>query len=359
MRILFAVNSNGLGHATRCVPLIEESLKYNHEVYILSDYRALSFLKNEFKKKIKKYFQLKDYSLQNRLFTNKKLSLNKFLIYFPVYLNEIRKEHVKFVEIQKKYKFERIVSDLRLGIYDTAIPSYLITHLIRVPLKNIKLTSDVTERAFYILKSKFKKILIPDFEEESLSGDLAHNFRFFRKEDYVYLGILSMTKKKQSKKKIDYFFSISGLEPVRTIFEKKIFSSLDKIKNKKIVIALGKPESKLVKKTSNLEIYGFLDKDKQSKMMNRAELVITMSGYTTLMDLAELEKKALLIPTKGQPEQEYLAKYHFEQGNFYYKAQDKINIPEDLDKAMEFSGYKTSRKTKSSLKKFMKIIHKG
>jgi len=36
--------------------------------------------------------------------------------------------------------------------------------------------------------------------------------------------------------------------------------------------------------------------------------VISRSGYTTIMDLAVLEKKAYFIPTPGQNEQEYLAK---------------------------------------------------
>ena len=92
--------------------------------------------------------------------------------------------------------------------------------------------------------------------------------------------------------------------------------------------------------------------------MSRAKLVITRSGYTTLMDLAQIGQKALLIPTKGQPEQEYLAKYHLKQGNYYFSELDDLNIPKDLEIAERFLGYKTKKKTKDATKKFMDIILK-
>jgi predicted glycosyltransferase len=38
-----------------------------------------------------------------------------------------------------------------------------------------------------------------------------------------------------------------------------------------------------------------------------SEFVVARCGYSTIMDLIKLQKRALLIPTPGQPEQEYLA----------------------------------------------------
>ncbi|MBT3465373.1 hypothetical protein HOD20_02540 [archaeon] len=359
MKIIFAINSNGLGHATRCIPLISECIKKGMKVYIISNYRAMDFLKDEFKNTVEKYFILPDYSFSKKVFGKKKVSVEKFLMYLPMYLNEFRNEHKKFKKIQKKYTFDIIISDARPGIYDSEVPSYLINHHIKIPLQGfLKSSKYITEFAFFALKNKYKKILIPDFETNSLAGEYTHDFNYLNEEDYEYLGLISMINKKQNKKKdIDYFFSISGPEPQRTVFEKKIMTNIKKIQGK-IVITLGKPEKYFKKKEGNVEIYSFLDKKKQSEMMSRAKLVITRSGYTTLMDLAQIGQKALLIPTKGQPEQEYLAKYHLKQGNYYFSELDDLNIPKDLEIAERFLGYKTKKKTKDATKKFMDIILK-
>ena len=55
------------------------------------------------------------------------------------------------------------------------------------------------------------------------------------------------------------------------------------------------------------------------------------------MDLAKLQKKALLIPTPGQYEQEYLAKKLFKQGRLSFVKQDKFNIA-DIEQAKDFTG---------------------
>ncbi|MEM3374726.1 MAG: glycosyltransferase family protein [Candidatus Woesearchaeota archaeon] len=356
MKILFAINSNGLGHATRCYPLINETIKKGHKVYILSNFRALEFLKNEFKEKAN-YIKLPDYSFQKKIFTEKNVSIAKFVMYLPLYIKEFRDEHKKFIKIHNQEKFDLIISDTRFGIYSNNIPSYLICHHIKVSLNGVlKSTEKITELTFYALKTKFKKILIPDFEKNSLAGEYTHNFNYLTKKDVKYLGILSMLRKKNLNEDIDYFFSISGPEPQRTVFQKVILSNIHKLKTKKIVIALGKPESNYYKKIKNIEIFGYLNREKQQEIMNRSKLIITRSGYTTLMDLAELGKKALLVPTKGQPEQEYLAKYHLKQGNFYYKDLDDLKLEKDLAIAEKFPGFKTTKKTKDSIKAFFNEI---
>ena len=90
--------------------------------------------------------------------------------------------------------------------------------------------------------------------------------------------------------------------------------------------------------------------------MNRAKLVVARSGYSTVMDLAELEKKALYIPTEGQPEQEYLAMYHKKSGNNYAVRLKKLNLVRDLAIAKKYPGYKTKHKTADSIRKFLDLI---
>jgi hypothetical protein len=58
------------------------------------------------------------------------------------------------------------------------------------------------------------------------------------------------------------------------------------------------------------------------------------------MDLAAFGKKALLVPTPGQPEQEYLAKRLKKNGTFYSVTQNKLDIKNDIPKALTYKGIK-------------------
>ena len=120
--------------------------------------------------------------------------------------------------------------------------------------------------------------------------------------------MLSDFKKKKIKQDIDYLISISGPEPQRTMLEEKLLPQLDDLKGK-VVLTLGKTESmdKLDKK--DIETYSFLPKEKREEYLNRSKLVISRSGYSTILDLAVIGTKALMTPTPGQIEQEYLGRY--------------------------------------------------
>ncbi len=63
-----------------------------------------------------------------------------------------------------------------------------------------------------------------------------------------------------------------------------------------------------IKLMGNMTVYNFMTSALLEKTINESALVISRSGYTTIMDLAKLNKKAFFIPTPGQFEQEYLAK---------------------------------------------------
>lgn len=356
MHILYAINSNGLGHATRSMPLVRALLARKDTVTIISAGRSLTFLKNEFGDRIEEYIELKDYSLSNRIFTKKHVSMRRFLMFLPLYGKEVGEEHIRFRLIASKRSFDCVVSDCRFGIYHPKVPSFLINHHFKVGLQGLYKPADLfSEFGYYLIKGNFTKILIPDFEKDSLAGHYTHDFRYLRKKDYEYLGVLSMLTQKRCKKDIDYFFSISGPEPQRTVMEKKVLGAVQSL-NGTVVVTLGKPELTTVRKQGNVTIYGCLDPAAQEEIMNRAKLVITRSGYSTVMDLAELEKKALLIPTKGQPEQEYLARFHKEEGNFHCVDLDNLDVVRDLKRAQRFPGFDAPGKTKESIAKFLACI---
>ena len=355
MRILFAVNSVGLGHATRSIPIIDALIKAKHEVYVLSSFRALQFLKHEFKDKPKKYLDLPDYSLPE-LYTEKRVSTARFFLKAPKLLNDLMKENSVFKKIQQRYQFEKIISDSRLGIYDPMVASYLFFHHFRIPISQTPtLSENTSELFFYILKNRFKYFIVPDFKEKGIGGRLCHEFSFFKDDKIKYIGISSMLKKLNVQEDIDYLFTISGPEPQRTVFEKKVLDVVKKLKGK-VIVGLGKPEIKKVVKKKNVTIYGFLDRKQQQEYMNRAKFIVTRSGYTTLLELAELGKNALLVPTKGQPEQEYLSKYHMNLKTFYSVDQDELDLAKDLKIAQTYPGFKAPFKTEQSVKNFMKLV---
>lgn len=353
MKTLFAVCSWGLGHATRDIPLMRGILKAKHSLTIVGRGRSLELLKGELGDRCQ-YVSMSDYS---SVYSEKDFSVAKFLGYFPFYIDEIVKEHIKIKKLVRKEKYERIISDSRFGVYDKKIPSYFVFHQLRfISPARIKLFEMATEGFNYsFFKENFSMFLVPDDKKNTLSGDLSHNLRYFKDNKVEYLGIISDLKKREVKQDIDYFISLSGPEPQRTVLEKIILQQASSLKGK-VVIALGRPEDQSNRTFNHLDIFGYLGRKKQEEIMNRAKLVITRSGYSTLMELAALNKKALLIPTPGQTEQVYLADYHKKKGNFYSVSQDELNLTRDVEIASQYRGLSDKVDTDKAVKIFMKNV---
>ena len=355
MQVLFAICSWGLGHAARDLPLIKRMIQNGHQISIVGQGRSLEFIKKELGKK-HTYYEISDYS---PVYSSKAFSVTKFVGKVPFYLREVAKEHKKIEQLVNSNGYERIISDSRFGVYHPGIPSFLIFHQLRfIAPGRIKILERCTEGFnYFFFRNNFQKFLIPDVEKEdlSLSGDLSHNLCYFKEAKINYLGVLCDLKKREISQDIDYFISISGPEPQRTIFEKKIMSQLSSLKGR-VVIALGKPEEKKETSCKDVKIFSYLGRKKQEEMMNRSRLVITRPGYTTLMELAMLGKKALFIPTPGQTEQMYLAEYHFKKANFYRVFQNEVNLAEDVVKAEKYPGLTIKVKSEEAEEKFMEVV---
>lgn len=345
MKILFGVFDWGLGHATRDIPLIEELLK-KHEVHLISTGRALKLLKDNFKGKCIYHDVPSLYQIYK---TESSFKLS-FVLSIPKFLRSLRIARKITEKIIQKEKFDIVISDCRYDVYDKIENSYLLNHQLR--FKAPVIAETILELWLASRMKKYKYILVPDFEEINLSGNLSHNLFFIKKDKIRYIGILSNITKINSKEDIDYFISLSGPDSPRIQLEKKILNDVSKLKGK-IVIAGGNPDIKEKNLRKNIGFYSFLDPKKQRIMMNRAKFIIARGGYTTIMELAELNKKALLIPSPGQTEQEYLGKYL--KGYFHNVHQDKLDLIKNIKKAKEFKGFKAPWKTKESVRKFMEI----
>lgn len=356
-KVLVAVNSYGLGHATRCVPLIRELIDEGYAVSVLSCGRALKFLKNYFKDEVNLWLDQPDVPL-TLAYTEKGFSNSRLIFFSPYMLWRALYLHLQFKRIQKKNKFDLILSDSRIEIFDRKNPSFYIGHILRGKKKAFQgsLFDDYLELLAWFCQFIYTAFLIPDYAQNSLSGLLSHDLKFVKPEKLIYIGHLSMIKKSKVKEDIDYFFSISGPEPSRTEFEAIVLEAVKKMPDKKIVVTLGKPEAQQKITQGNLEIHNFLNPDQQSEMMNRAKLIISKAGYTTLMDLAELGKKALLIPTDGSFEHEYLAAFHKDQNIFYFERLRELKIPESLDAASRSNAYIATNDTQTHTRQLIAML---
>lgn len=339
----------GLGHATRCVPLINQFLEEGHQVIIGADKNPLAFLQQEFptlKTVIIPGVEI-DYGEKGR-------ALKLFYESIKFY-NFIKKEKQFIDAFLWENKIDMIISDNRYGLYSNKVESIIITHQLypKAPVGE-KILHHKIEK----LLCNFNEIWIPDYEgENNLSGDLAHLNPF--NQPHKFIGPLSRFEKpklvtssafeerknvSRSEQVFDYDICaiISGPEPQRTIFEELILEQIEKHKLNAVVVR-GIPEAGRLKTeagslnldseellTSSLKlptrIYNHLPTHQLQEYILKSQLVICRSGYSSIMDLTVLGKKAILVPTPGQTEQEYLAEYHNKNKLFVVQEQNNLDF---------------------------------
>lgn len=298
-RILVAPLNWGLGHATRCIPIINALIKYDFLPIIASDGAALELLKKEFPKLI--CLELPAYNIT---YSKKGKGFKlKLLQDSPRILKIIKAEKKLVKQLIEQYNISGIISDNRFGVYNKYVPSVFITHQLQVLSGNTTWFS--TKMHERIIK-KFHECWVPDQKGDlNLSGELGHVNSPGIKTKYI--GPLSRFEKKKVSIKYDLLVLLSGPEPQREILETKLLKLLDDF-NDKVLFVKGIVEESVIKeKRGSIKIVNFLTTEALERALNKSHLVLSRSGYTTLMDLAKLDKKAFFIPTPGQFEQEYLA----------------------------------------------------
>jgi uncharacterized protein (TIGR00661 family) len=332
-RILIAPLNWGLGHATRCIPIINELINNNFEPVIGSDGIALSLLRKEFP--MIEAVELPSYNINY----SKKGSYFKLKLIFniPSMASAIKNENNFIKQFVKTHNIDGIISDNRLGLYCKQVPCVIMTHQLNVLSGNTTWLSTKLHQQFI---NRFDECWIPDFKgDKNLSGTLGHSKNISITTKYI--GPLSRFKKIASEMKYDLMVLLSGPEPQRTLLENKLLTDL-KNYNGSVVFIKGKVESEQkITVDDNLTIYNYMTSSELEKAINESRLILSRSGYTTIMDLAKLEKKAFFIPTPGQYEQIYLAKKLKEDFIAPYSFQDDFSI-EKLDEVKQFNGFKDS-----------------
>jgi uncharacterized protein (TIGR00661 family) len=331
-RILVAPLNWGLGHATRCIPIIKALIEHGYKPVIASDGVALKLLRKEFPGI--STIELPPYNVTYAK-KGKHFKL-KLLTESPKLIKAIKDERKATKVIVEMHDISGIISDNRLGVYSTKVPSVFITHQLNVLSGS---TTWLSTKMHQKIIKKFNTCWVPDLEgEPNLSGKLGH-------PDYFdlptkYLGPLSRFEKKNTKMINDIMVLLSGPEPQRTLLEEKLLKELMPYQGKVVFVKGVMEQQQTIKVLGNMTIYNFMTSDLLEKTINESALVISRSGYTTVMDLAKLNKKAFFIPTPGQFEQEYLAKRLTKLGIIPSCNQNEFSL-EKLEDMESFTGLKT------------------
>lgn len=322
-RIVVAPLHWGLGHATRCIPIINDLLKTN-TVAIASDGEALKLLQEEFPNL--ESFELPSYNIR---YTFDSMIAN-MMIQGPGTIATIRKETKKAKEIAKKWQADVLISDNRFGFKSDITENVYITHQLNIPSNN-PLISNVASRVHHRIINKFDQCWVPDYKgSKTLAGKLS---QVNIKTPTIFLGPLSRMHKENRPLKYDYTAVLSGPEPQRTKLESILVHIFSEFPELRFCLVRGtRKEKGLNSEIKNIRTFDLLNTKELSEVMNASSHIICRSGYTSIMDLIQLEKSATLVPTPGQYEQEYLAKRLNGKYNFNTIAQKRLK--EDLKKML-------------------------
>ena len=330
-KVLIAPLDWGLGHATRCIPIIRLLQQAGCEVIVASSGDQLTLLKHE-SPQLKTVF-LSGYNM--RYSKHKRWLAFKILAQIPKILLSIRRENNWLKKTVKELDIDFVISDNRFGLYTKQVPCIFITHQLSIeaPYNWIKY---FLQQINYKYIKRFTECWVPDFESSfNIAGNLSHPNKL-PAVPVKYIGALSRFELQETnEQKFDYLVILSGPEPQRTLLEKKILSIAPHLNNSVLIIR-GKPAStQKIKAPVNCTILNHLPTMQLQQAIAESRFVISRSGYTTVMEVLTMQKKSILIPTPGQTEQEYLAKRLFNQ-NWCYSCNQNEDLLTHLKLAKEF-----------------------
>ncbi|MEZ4922633.1 MAG: glycosyltransferase [Crocinitomicaceae bacterium] len=287
--IIIAPLDWGMGHATRCIPLIHQLIEQNNTVVFAGTELQISLIVKDFPEITCEAIQGYNVSLDSG-----KPTYLQMISQFGKLKTVIREEQEIAEQLVKKYKADVVISDNRYGFRSNSTLCIIMTHQLEVPLPVLK--QFVNKRIRRHIE-QFNICWIPDNEMGSYCGEMVVPSLKIPK---LFIGLLSRFKPEVGENVYHYLVIISGPEPERSVFARKVIQLANNSQKKIGIVApfdLDYAPSFTNPSTKEL-----------NQLINQSKTIISRAGYTTIMEMITLEKKAILIPTKGQFEQEYLAK---------------------------------------------------
>ena len=344
-KILISPLDWGLGHASRIIPIINILQKKQNEIIIAANGNTKNFLQTYFPDL--KFIDIPDYKIT---YSQKKIIL-KLILQIPKIIITIHREHKALKKIIKIEKINYVISDNRYGLWNKKIKSIFITHQINIKLpKSLKIFEKLLYKINKKLIEQFDYCLIPDEPNSAFTGELTN--KHVLPDNARFIGLLSRfldTKNTQptKNKKYDIFVILSGAEPQKTEFLNLIINKFINTDFKVLIIS--GTINKKQRKINNISIMHHLNDTEFVNAVKNTPYIISRAGYTTIMDLTVLQKSAILIPTPGQTEQEYLAQNNTDFN--FITQKDFINL-----KIKELSYIKINRYKNNLLEKVFSDI---
>lgn len=332
-RVLVTPLDWGLGHSTRCIPIIRELIKQNCEVIIGGSGDSLALLKNEFPSL--KFFNLPAYA---PVYSTSSSIAGKMIQQLGKFRKTIRKEHDQIELLVGREKIDLVISDNRYGCWSRNAKSIFITHQLTILMpSSLKWMERMVNYFNHRLIRKFDECWVPDHGgEESFAGVLSRTVKLRTK----YIGPLSRFETTQATgaKTIDVLIVLSGPEPQRSILEEKLLANITTVE-KTICLVRGVPGNKTKNIGKHITIVDFLNSSDLQSMIRLSRVLIARSGYSTIMDLSLLGGKVIFIPTPGQTEQEYLAERFKEKGIAPFIQQEDFDWHVALSESEKYPGF--------------------
>ncbi len=356
-RILVAPLDWGLGHATRCIPVIRE-LQAQGATVVLAGEGPQNLLITEECPGLE-VLEIKGYRVR---YGKSGFDLLRNLLYqTPGILKTIKEENQWLAGLVNEKRIDGVVSDNRFGLYNEQVPCIFITHQLSIKTPWGGWTDQLIQRKNYSYIERYTACWVPDAPgENGLAGELSHPHKRPR-IPMEYIGSLSRFKYEPEKKPGSHFLVlISGPEPQRTIFEELVIKDLEHTAISAVVVRGLPGDSNSLGSTAAVIYYNHLPASGLAAEIEKAELVITRSGYSSVMDLARMHKKTILVPTPGQTEQQYLAKYLFEKKMAYTVPQNEFSLAKAIKEAKAL-GYElkepfVGNELKNAVGRFLQLL---
>lgn len=330
--VLVAVLDWGLGHATRCVPIIRELINQHCQVTLAGNGQSLKLLRQEFP--LLEFYELPSYKVS---YSGSMPFMLKIFLQVPKFLNAIRAEHIEIEKLVAQSKMDVVISDNRYGCWSTQVPSVLITHQVNIIIPPMLswLSRGINYFNHQLIK-RFNLCWVPDFESERITGSLTTpgelNIRF--------IGMLSRFERNENiSTDPDLVLGVvSGPEPQRQILESMLEKQMVN-QTGSFVLVRGILNGK-ERQHASIKFINHLPAIELNELIQKASIIITRSGYSTIMDLIKLgKKKVILIPTPGQTEQEYLAEVLDKKQIALGQSQSDFDLMTVLDRVKHYTGF--------------------
>ena len=336
-KILIAPLDWGLGHTSRCTPLIRHLQDSGHKVVFAGCPWQIDFIYKIFP--VIETIHLEGYNVSYARSAHGFMPF--IMLQVPKILSTIRSEHQWLINLCKDQHFDAIISDNRYGLYHPRIPSAIMTHQLHVLTGN-KLSDNIFARLHYKMLQHFTKCMVVDVPgNPNLSGQLAHPKSIPHNAEYI--GLLSQFEKANETKATQHLLILlSGPEPQRSILSGILWQQVQDYKGNIVFVEGSNDATTPSSIPAHIQYHKRIAQNILQPIIEQASLVICRSGYSSLMDLIALNKKAIIIPTPGQTEQEYLAKHLHSEGVFYAASQKNFNLSAALQNAATFPFKKLS-----------------